>query len=92
MAFDKGKYDQEYNREHIRRKFIPFNDTNKEDVELLAWLDQQGNVTQYIKRLIAEDIKYTKAKHRFKEAQDVLINSLSLSNRLSNENDNPQDD
>ena len=66
--FNKSKYDTEYNKAHVKRKFIPFNDTNKEDVELLAWLDRQENVTQYIKSLIAEDIKYTKAKHRFKEA------------------------
>ena len=70
MAFSKTKYDIEYNKAHVKRKFIPFNDTNKEDVELLAWLDKQGNVTQYIKRLIAEDIRLTKAKHQYKEAKE----------------------
>ena len=66
MAFDKGKYDQEYNREHIRRKFIPFNDTVPEDAELLSWLSTKGNVTQYVKQLIREDM-----------ARDSLSNRLS---------------
>jgi hypothetical protein len=56
MPFDKSRYDQEYNREHIKRKFIPFNDLNPEDVKLLAWLETVGNVTQYIKNLIREDM------------------------------------
>ena len=56
MPFDKGKYDQEYARAHIKRKFIPFNDTNQEDAELLSWLAQQNNVTQYIKGLIRDDM------------------------------------
>ena len=64
----------------------------KTDADILEFLGLQENVQGYIKELIRADIKYTKAKHRFKEAQDVLINSLSLSNRLSNENDNTQND
>ena len=56
MAFNKGQYDQQYNKEHIRRKFIPFNDRNPDDSELLAWLDQQENVTQYVKQLIRDDM------------------------------------
>ena len=59
MAFDKGKYDQEYNRAHIRRKFIPFNDTVPEDVKLLEWLATKPNVTQYIKQLILADMEKT---------------------------------
>lgn len=57
MAYDKGQYDQQYNREHITRKFIPFNDKNPDDVEMLKWLATVGNVTQYIKRLIREDME-----------------------------------
>ena len=63
MAFNKSEYDKEYNKAHIRRKFIPFNDTNPDDVELLAWLDQQDNVTQYIKGLIKDDIEHEKGKN-----------------------------
>lgn len=62
MAFDKGQYDQAYNREHVRRKFIPFNDRNPDDLELLSWLDQQENVTQYIKGLIRDDMTRKKAE------------------------------
>ena len=56
MPFDKTKYDIEYARAHIRRKHIPFNDTNPEDAELLAWLAEQANVTQYVKGLIRDDM------------------------------------
>ena len=57
--FDKNKYDQEYAKTHITRKFIPFNDTVKEDAEMLSWLKAKGNVTQYVKRLIREDMERT---------------------------------
>lgn len=60
MPFDKKAYDMGYARAHITRKFIPFNDTVPEDAELLAWLDTVGNVTQYVKRLIREDMEKTK--------------------------------
>ena len=56
MSFDKGKYDQEYNRAHIKRVFIPFNDQIQEDAELRQWLDHVGNKTQYIKKLIRDDM------------------------------------
>ena len=77
MAFDKSKYDQEYNKDHIRRVFVAFNDANHEDQELLSWIDQQGNKTQYIKRLIRDDMTRKTAD--------------SLSKRLSKQNDNGQD-
>ena len=57
MPFDKNKYDQEYNKAHIRRKFIPFNDNNPDDCLMLEWLATKGNVTQYIKSLIMEDME-----------------------------------
>lgn len=56
MSFNKGKYDVEYAKAHIRRKFIPFNDTNPEDAELLAWLATKDNVTAYVKQLIRADM------------------------------------
>ena len=57
MAFDKAHYDKEYNKLYIKRKFIPFNITNRDDAELLKWLDCKGNVTQYVKDLIRADMK-----------------------------------
>ena len=56
MAFDKGQYDVEYAKAHITRKFIPFNNTVKTDMDILDWLKQQDNVTQYIKNLILADM------------------------------------
>ena len=55
MSFDKKTYDKQYAKEHIKRKFIPFNDTVPEDQEILEWLATKPNVTQYVKRLILED-------------------------------------
>lgn len=57
MPYNKSEYDKEYAKKHITRKFIPFNDTVPEDVELLEWLSTVGNVTQYVKRLIREDMR-----------------------------------
>lgn len=57
MAYIKSEYDKEYAKKHITRKFIPFNDTVPEDVELLEWLATKGNVTQYVKQLIREDMR-----------------------------------
>ena len=57
MAFDKTQYDIDYAKAHVKRKFIPFNDQNPEDAELLSWLSGIENVTQYIKRLIRDDMR-----------------------------------
>ena len=59
--FDKNKYDQEYAKEHIKRKHIPFNDMNSDDAELLAWLGTKDNVTAYIKQLIRADMDKNKS-------------------------------
>ena len=56
MAFDKTQYDIDYAKAHVKRKFIPFNDQNPDDSEMLSWLEEQGNVTQYIKQLIRDDM------------------------------------
>ena len=56
MAFDKGKYDVEYAKAHIKCKRIPFNDTVPEDQEILSWLGTKDNVTAYVKQLIREDM------------------------------------
>lgn len=56
MAFDKGKYDVEYARANITRVHIPFNKTNKEDMEILEHLKAKGNRTAYIKNLVYMDM------------------------------------
>lgn len=61
MPFDKKAYDMEYARAHITRKFIPFNETNPEDAELLKWLACKGNVTKYVKDLIRADMEAKRA-------------------------------
>ena len=63
MAFDKKYYDTEYNKLYIKRKFIPFNITIREDQEMLDYLASVGNVTQYIKDLIREDMKRKRSQN-----------------------------
>lgn len=63
MGFDKRQYDIEYAKTHVKRKFIPFNDTNPDDMELLAWLATKDNVTQYIKGLIKDDLELQKGRN-----------------------------
>ena len=73
MPYNKSEYDKEYAKQHITRKFIPFNDTVPEDVELLEWLSMVGNVTQYIKRLIRSDLEENKSLNaRENHNHDVL--------------------
>lgn len=54
--FDKSKYDQEYIKQNIIRKQIQFNRLQEEDMRLLAWAESKGNVNQYVKGLIREDM------------------------------------
>lgn len=54
--FDKKKYDIEYAKAHITRKFIAFNDQNPEDKELLDYIATIPNFTQYVKALIRSQI------------------------------------
>lgn len=72
MPFDKKAYDMGYARAHITRKFIPFNDTVPEDAELLAWLDTVGNVTQYVKNLIREDMLVYRDQHLTDEEKALI--------------------
>ena len=62
MPRDKYEYDQQYLKEHIFTKRIPFNNTKQEDVEMLEWINKQGNTTQYIKALVREDMERRKVK------------------------------
>ena len=60
MAFDQSKYVQEYAKENIIRKFLPFNKMNPDDMILLEWVKRQPNFTQYIKALIRADYERRK--------------------------------
>jgi len=53
----KSAYDQKYMKENITRKLLAFNRNNPEDVEILTWLNAQKNATEYIKKLILNDMK-----------------------------------
>ena len=57
MPFDKKTYDAEYHRTNIFQKKIPFNRTQPEDIELLAFLDRKPNATKYLKDLIRREME-----------------------------------
>ena len=61
MAFDKIKYDTEYNAKNVTRKFLAFNKNDPDDMELLNWLKGigKGNVNEYVKGLIRADMENT---------------------------------
>ena len=79
MAFDKSRYDIEYAKEHITRKYLAFNRDDEEDCRILAFLEEKGrgNVNAYIKNIILEDMK------------NSLKTPDSLSIRLSDRNCKP---
>lgn len=78
MAFDKKYYDTEYNKLYIKRKFIPFNITVREDQEMLAHLDTVKNVTQYIKDLIRADMMN---KDRSKPLPYLIIEVIDIDDK-----------
>ena len=58
MSDKKSRYDQEYMRQNITRKLIPFNKLKQDDMEILAWLNSRPEgATAYIKDLIRKDMK-----------------------------------
>lgn len=58
MPFNKAEYDQQYRRDHIITKLLPFNKDKPEDLELLRYAESKGKrkFTEYIKNLIREDM------------------------------------
>ena len=54
--FDKKAYDMEYREKNIKRRLIPFNMSKQEDRILWDWLEKVDNITEYIKRLIRDDM------------------------------------
>ena len=57
MPFNKKSYDQQYNRENVITKRVPFNRLQPDDMELLAHAESTGNFTAYVKALIRADLE-----------------------------------
>lgn len=53
----KAAYDKQYMKENVVRKLLAFNMVNDRDRELLEHLNSQRNITEYIKKLIEEDMR-----------------------------------
>lgn len=57
----KSAYDTQYILNNIVQKRIAFNRNIPEDVEMLDWVEQQPNQTQYMKGLISDDMTAKKS-------------------------------
>lgn len=57
MAFDKSQYDQQYAKDNLTVKKVPFNRQVPDDMVLLRWLESQPEpFVRYVKKLIAQDM------------------------------------
>ena len=61
--FVKSNYTRAYNK--VTYKNISFRFNVKDEADLIAWLDNQDNLTDYIRRLIRADIKTSQRKHKW---------------------------
>lgn len=53
---DRAAYMREYMKQYKAIR-IPLRADNEEDQRIGAWLDQQPNKSEYLKRLVLEDMK-----------------------------------
>jgi len=53
---NKTAYNVRYNKTHLVQKRIALNDNNEEDMKILSWLNQQQNLSRYLKDLILTDM------------------------------------
>ncbi len=57
QPFNKSAYDRQYSKAYLKRYHL---NLHKEyDADIIAHLENQGNVNGYIKRLIRDDIGHT---------------------------------
>ena len=55
MAFDQTKYVEGYLKENIKQVRVSLN--KRHDADIIEWLEEQGNASGYIKRLIRTDME-----------------------------------
>ena len=56
--FDQYEYIKAYQRENIRFKKMNFNIQNRDDLKMIAWLEEQPEgVSNYLKRLVMQDME-----------------------------------
>lgn len=75
MPFDKTRYDIEYAKANVTRKFLQFNKNDPEDMALIAWLDSQGkgNMNAYVKGLIATDMHEKNGDSMSIRLSDIVV-------------------
>lgn len=59
--FVKSEYTQKYNKDTY--KCISFRFNKQSEPDLIAWLDNQDSVTDYIRKLIRSDMKTSQRRH-----------------------------
>lgn len=68
MAFDMKAYQNQYQKDNIVNKRVPFHRKNLRDMELLEWAEsQEEGFSVYVKRLIEEDKRAKEEENREKE-------------------------
>ena len=61
MAYkNKLAYTTEYNKQHVVKRFISFNDTNDVDLAILKHIETKRPFSSYVKTLILKDMKEQK--------------------------------
>ena len=63
----KAEYNRKYANEHFKGKFLSFNITNPEELELLNFMKAQPNSNQYVKDLIRADMEKRKQEENVVE-------------------------
>lgn len=61
--FDQKEYDKAYHKEYTYYKHLSLNRKSPEDDEIAVWLDSQSeSISQYLKRLVKEDMQRRKGE------------------------------
>lgn len=61
--FVKSEYTKEYNKKKYTSISIRLN--NEQDADLIKWLREQENLTEFLRRMLRSDMKASQRKHRW---------------------------
>lgn len=66
--FDQNKYVGKYHHENVVYRRMNFSLLKQEDKVIAAWIDQQGNVSRYLRSLVEADMKFADSE-KLKQAE-----------------------
>ena len=61
--FVKAEYTKDYNKKNYKSISIRLN--NDQDADLIKWLNEQPNLTEFLRKLLRSDMKASQRKHRW---------------------------